>query len=243
MSNKFLFLFFIILFSSSKCGDKDLLDYLKSFIQKNVPNGLLVRIVEILRQRDHQFPDNYEKNKLAFENHKPMIKLNKGYIEDQKNYHDMQYGQIPLSQNGCGVISTYNVLFHLTNNDNIDFPGIIRDLENDGIILNGAFGTSMVAIRDYFLKNGFKAPGSCKVEEFNKIGEEHDATILTIYNNADDITAAMHFIAITKKDGIYKVHNNGARDGAINYTSLDDVLKRINNGKAKGVYLTGVSKN
>ena len=120
----------------------------------------------------------------------------------------MQYGQLPLSNNGCGLIATYNVLFDLTKNENIDFPAIIKDLESDGIILNGAFGTSMVAIKDYFEKNGFKAIGSCKVEEFNKIGEEYDAMILTVYNNLDDITGGMHFMAITKQNGVYKVHNN-----------------------------------
>ena len=150
---------------------------------------------------------------------------------------------LPLSQNGCGVIATYNVLYHLTKNETIDFPSIIRDLENDGIILNGAFGTSMIAIQDYFNKLGFKVTGSSKVEDFGRIGFLNDATILTVFNNVDDITDAMHYMAITKKDGIYKVHNNGARDGAIKYLSVDDVLKRINSGKAKGVYLIGISNN
>ncbi len=243
MSPKFLFIFFIVLFSYSKCDESDLVKYLKSFIQKNLPNEIFIHVVEIFRNQEHTFPDNYEKNKIAFENHKPKIRANKGYIEDQSNYGDMQYGQLPLSNNGCGLIATYNVLFDLTKNENIDFPAIIKDLESDGIILNGAFGTSMVAIKDYFEKNGFKAIGSCKVEEFNKIGEEYDAMILTVYNNLDDITGGMHFMAITKQNGVYKVHNNGSRDGSKSYTSIDDVLKKINSGKAKGVYLTGVSNN
>ena len=243
MSTKFIFLFFLIIFSSAKSDNTSLINYLKGFIQNYIDNDLLIKVIEFFRQRPHNFPDNFEKNNLAFQSHIKKIKSNDGYIEDQRNYNDMAYGNLPLSQNGCGVIATYNVLYHLTKNEAIDFPSIIRDLENDGIILNGAFGTSMIAIQDYFNKLGFKVTGSSKVEDFGRIGFLNDATILTVFNNVDDITDAMHYMAITKKDGIYKVHNNGARDGAIKYLSVDDVLKRINSGKAKGVYLIGISNN
>jgi hypothetical protein len=243
MSTKFIFLFFLIIFSSAKSDNTSLINYLKGFIQNYIDNDLLIKVIEFLRQRPHDFPDNLEKNKLAFQNHINRIKSNDGYIEDQSNYKDMSYGALPVSQNGCGVIAAYNVLYHLTKNEAIDFPAIIQELESDGIILNGAFGTSMIAIQDYFNKLGFKATGSSKVEDFDRIGFLNDATILTVFNNADDITDAMHYMAITKTNGIYKVHNNGYRDGAIKFTSINDVLKRINSGKAKGVYLIGISNN
>ena len=243
MSLKVFFLFFLLL-SSTKCSEESaLMKFLKGFIQNNLPNSVLIDMIELLRKRNsHNFPDNFQKNKEAFKNHLPTIKRNRGYIEDQSKYSDMSYGVKPLSYNGCGLIATYNVIFHLTNSYEIDFPTIIKTFENDGIILNGYFGTSMVAIRDYFNKKGYKATGSSNNDEFNKIGNEHDACIITVYNDIDDITNGMHFIAVTKKDGKYTVHNNGYNSNSVVYTSIDDVMKRINSGKAKGVYIVGVSK-
>ena len=93
----------------------------------------------------------------------PTITRNNGYIEDQSSYTDMLYGVKPVSHNGCGVIATYNVLYHLTHKTDIDFPSIIRELEYDGIILNGLFGTAVRAIEDYFKKNLVKVRNNSKL--------------------------------------------------------------------------------
>ena len=243
MSIKVFFLFFLLL-SSTKCSEESsFMQFLKGFIQNHLPNYVLVDMIELLRKRNKKnFPDNFQKNQEAFKNHLPTIKRNGGYIEDQSKYSDMAYGAKQLSYNGCGLIATYNVIFHLTGSYDIDFPTIVKTFENDGIILNGYFGTSMVAIRDYFNKKGYRATGSSKNEDFNSIGNQYDACIITVYNDINDITNGMHFIAVTKKNGKYTVHNNGSNSSSVVYTSIDDVMKRINSGKAKGVYIVGVSK-
>ena len=85
----------------------------------------------------------------------------------------------------------------------------------------------MVAIQDYFKKKGYKVTGSSKNEDFNNIGNQYDACIITVFNDINDITDGMHFIAVTKKDGKYTVHNNGYNSSSVVYTSIDDVMKRI----------------
>lgn len=244
MSLKVFFLFFLLL-STTKCSSEEssFIQFLKGFIQNHLPNEILVNMIEYLRKRNkHDFPDNFQKNQAAFKNHLPTIKRNGGYIEQQSKFSDMSYGLKPLSYNGCGLIATYNVIFHLTGSYDIDFPTIIKAFENDGIILNGYFGTSMVAIQDYFKKKGYKVTGSSKNEDFNNIGNQYNACIITVFNDVNDITDGMHFIAVTKKDGKYTVHNNGYNSSSVVYTSIDDVMKRINSGKAKGLYIVGVSK-
>ena len=74
MSPKFLFLFFIVLLSYSKCDESDLVKYLKSFIQKNLPNEIFIHVVEIFRNQEHTFPENYEKNKTFIEEIGSLVK-------------------------------------------------------------------------------------------------------------------------------------------------------------------------
>ena len=240
---KILFLLYIIIFSS-KCSDESsFIEMLKGFIQNNISNDFLIKVIEIIRHRNkHDFPDNFAKNQEAFKSHTYTIRRNKGYIEDQNSYTDMQYGIKPISDNGCGLIATYNVIFHITNKLDIDFPSIIKALENDGIILSGVFGTSMVAIDDYLKGQGYRTWSSSKKEDFDKIGQATEASILTVFNSVDDITRGMHFMAITKTNGQFYVHNNGNNSSKTAYNSITDVLNRINGGKAKEVYLTGVYK-
>ena len=240
---KIIFLF-ILLISSSDCSEKsNFLSFLTRFGNNQIGNEYLIFIMEIMRKRNNRrFPNNFAKNRAAFKNHASAIKSNNGFIEDQQNYNDMSYGVKTLSENGCGLIAIYNVLYHLTQNENIDFPSIIQDLEYDGIVLGGIFGTSIKAIDDYFRKKGFRTKSSGLIRDYDRIGRETDASVLTIFNNGINIFQGIHFIAITKKGGKFYIHNNGAYSPDVAYDSITDILTRINSGRAKNIYLTGVYK-
>ena len=241
---KIIFLFSFLLFSSNCSDQSSFSTYLNRFSQNSIGNTYLLFIIEVMRKRNnHRLPDNYAKNKAAFKNHAITIRNNNGYIEDQQNYKDMSFGIKPLSFNGCGLIAIYNVLYYLTKKEDINFASIIKDLEYDGILFGGLFGTSMKAIDDYFRKIGYRTKSSSNIRDYDKIGRETDASILTIYNNAYNIFQGLHFIAITKERGKYFVHNNGEYSSNTAYNSITDVLCRINSGKSKHVYLTGVYKN
>ncbi len=241
---KIIFLFTLLIFSSDCSERSNFLSFLTRFSQNQINNDYLIFIIELMRKRNnHRFPNNLAKNRAAFKRHSVAIKRNKGFIEDQQNYNDMSYGIKHLSENGCGAIAIYNVLYHLTQKEDIDFASIIKDLEYDGIIFGGIFGTSMKAIDDYFRKKGFRTKSSSQIRDYDRIGRETDASILTIFNNALNIFQGIHFIAITKKSGKYYIHNNGGYSSDVAYSSITDVLTRINSGRAKNIYLTGVYKN
>ena len=240
---KFIFLFWLLIFSIDCSEQSAFSNYLNRFSQNGINNDYLIFIIEIMRKRNsHLFPNNFAKNKASFKNHAFAIKNNKGFIEDQQNYNDMFYGTKSLSYNGCGLIAIYNVLYHLTKKTDIDFPSIIKDLEYDGIILGGLFGTSMKAVDDYFRKKGFRTKSSSKIKDYDKIGRETDASVLTVYNNAYNIFQGIHIMAVTKENGKYYIHNNGDYSSDIAYNSITDILYRINSGIAKNIYLTGVYK-
>ena len=240
---KIIFLISLVIFSSDCSDQSTFLLYLNRFSQNSVDNVNLIFITDFMSKRNtRSFPDNYAKNKLAFKNHQMAIRNNKGYIEDQQNYNDMFYGIKSLSYNGCAVIAIYNVLYHLTKREDINFASIIKALEYDGILLGGIFGTSMKAIPDYFKRIGYRTKSSSQIRDYNRIGIETDASILAIFNNAYNIFQGLHYIAITKEHGKYYVHNNGYYYSRIAYNSITDVLYRINSGRAKNIYLTGVYK-
>ena len=139
---KTIFLFSFLIFSSNCSGETEFLRILKNYVYGwTNAYGLNDRMEFLCRKSSHNFPGNFEKNKAAFKNHLLAIRPNNGFIEDQHNYKDMFYGTKSLSDNSSGLIAIYNILYYLTKKEDIDFAQIIKDLELDGIYLNGAFGT------------------------------------------------------------------------------------------------------
>ena len=238
MSMKFLLIYFLILTSNCSFID-DFIKKLRCFLQTNVDNQVIVDFMEIVRKITKKYTNHLEKNREAFKNHINYIKTNKGFIEDQKNYTDMSYGIFHLSKNGCGTIATYNVLYALTGNNDIDYASIVDDYEKDGIALYGLLGTSGIAIEDYFKKNGFKTMSSSIEEDFDKIGFETDASVVLVYNDRDDILDSIHYMAITKHENKFYFHNlhkGGGVPSNVGYESVMDGVSKINNGKSKGIF-------
>ena len=54
-----------------------------------------------------------------------------------------------MADSGCGIIATYNAIYSLTRDENINFPKMIEAFEKDGIIFGGFFGTSPHSIEKY----------------------------------------------------------------------------------------------
>ena len=222
-----------------------ILIYFKSFVQQKISNNVMISIIDTLEGVSQQknYKDNLELNTKNFENHLEAIKNNGGYIEDQNNYGDMNYGKKTIASSGCGIIATYNVIYFLTKDENINFPKIIEAFEKEGIIFDGLLGTSPHSIEKYLKSNGYNTISSCSKEEYDNIGENYDAFILTIYNNKFDIMEGLHFIAITKENGYFHVHNNGYNSHKIDYNSISELLEKIDDGMAKDIFLTGIKKS
>ena len=248
MSKKNIFFYSIIsiiLFSYSTAINIDsLINLFKSFLQKNVSNKELLKFLQMFGSLSAKaYPGNLEHNIKNFQNHLATINENNGYIEDQRNYGDMKFGLETISFSGCEIIATYNALYDLTGKHNIDFPAMIDYFEKDGILLYGYFGTAPQALEEYLNKLGFETMTSTEKEDYYYIQEACDAFILTIYNDKDDITKMIHTIAISKRNKKYYVHNNGYYGHLEEYDSILDILSKINDGKAKDIFLIGIKKN
>lgn len=235
------FILSILIAFSVELDINNLINYFRSFLQKNVSNKDFLKGVELFRKLPPQtYPENLEYNIQNFEKHLSSIKANNGYIEDQHNYYDMKYGLKTISDSGCEVIALYNALYDLTGEENRDFPAMIDYFEKDGIMLYGYFGTAPQAIEEYINKLGFKTMGATEKEDYPKIEEACDTFILTKYNNEEDIMDMIHTICISKRNGKFYTHNNGYYGRSIGYDSISDALSR--DGRAKGIYLVGIQK-
>ena len=95
----------------------------------------------------------------------------------------MYYGNKTISFCGSEIIVTYNAIYDITLKHDINFPEMINEFEKDGIVLSGFFGTASRTIEDYLNNHGLKTINSSKKEEYDKIGEESNALILTLYND------------------------------------------------------------
>ena len=244
-NKKILYNIFImcILFTFTFESIDSIIEYFKSFLQKNVPNNVLLNTIQMLRKLTPQdYPGNLENNIQNFQKHLNAIKNNKGFIEDQRNYGDLKYGLQTISYSGCELIAAYNALYDLTGEENRNFPEMIDYFEKDGILLYGAFGTAPQAVEEYFNKLGFETKLSTNNKDYFNIQNEYDTFLLTKFNDIDDITKCIHTICITKKNGKFHVHNNGYSGHLIEYNSISDILERIDNGKAKDIDLLGIRK-
>ena len=247
MKKIFLIKLFSLLFliSTSNCQSQSLIDYFKSFLQKNVSNNALLLFFELMRKNfsKKNYPGNLDHNKQAFETHKSVIKSNNGYIEDQHNYKDMKYGYKTIAYSGCEIIAVYNSLYYLTKDENIDFPQMIDYFEHDGILIDGEFGTTPRALEEYINSKGYRTQSSYDIKDYDKIGDKCDVFIITFYNNKEDIMDMIHTVALTKEGKKFHIHNNGRNSHQIGYNSITELLEKINNGKAKDIFLIGINKN
>ena len=110
-------------------------------------------------------------------------------------------------------------------------------LSKYGVALNGEFGVSPDAIKDYFNQNGYntKITTTTNVIEINNIGKNYDTVIATVYNDKNDITQMIHTVCITKQNGEYVIHNAYEYDSVLNkyiekadkYKTLEDAITNI----------------
>lgn len=216
-----------------------------AFIPCNVSNTAVIAAFEIMRKlqrlRKTDYASHWKDNLNVAQAHAAALKNSNGYIEDQIRWTDTLYGSSTIQYSGCEIIATYNAFRSVTDHP-LSFPAMIREYEQDGMVLSGKFGTSPKAIRDYLERNGFLTEFSTDEKDFDDMGRRCDSLILTMYNDRNDISRQVHTINISKKDREFTAHNvygNGKVLGP--FDSVSDTIAGINRGKARGISLIGIS--
>lgn len=198
----------------------------------------------------------YEVNKQAWEQYKEDYTYSM-YIEQQSKLTGLQYGtankfeewlffgdeEMTAAKNTCEVIAVYNALSYLEDgNPQVDFPELLRDFSDDGIVLNGVWGTSPTSLQEYMDDLGYDTrmfyDDDINESTLNTTEKRYDTYILTAYNEAGDITHGVHTVSITcEEDGKYYIHNNG---DATPYASLYDAVTGFNSGKGDAISVIAI---
>lgn len=220
---------------------------LRAYVPNNISNQKLLQIftddfTKIKSITDEETEKRYKINEISWENH---LKESKGisnrYIEVQKDFEDMYFGNYAVDFNGCEVIATYNALVALNHGKSpASFPDLLKYYENSGIMINGLFGTDPQAICNYFeQQDDYSADIYLDVEDFKNKQKQYDVYIFTYYNQKDDITKQIHTVAVTKENGKYVAHNVGSIDSA---DSFETIEKDMEKKSKKIISVIGIDK-
>lgn len=219
--------------------------FIKAFIPKYISNRIVVFIYNILKISTNHInkkviEENARYNKSELLTGKYMSLDRTEFIENQKEWKKIKFGQgkrTNMEYSGCGIIAVYNALVALRMSPDIDtMVGLISRFELDGAVMNGRFGISPMAIKKFFVKEGYDVDmvTTKSKEKIDSIGEENKVFIATIYNDKTDISEMLHTVCITKDSkNKYIVHNcsywneNRYMAKSKNYTKLSNAIADI----------------
>ena len=217
-------------------------------IPNKIDNSTVVNVLDLMRKQQKvikkDFTAHLKKNEDAFKKHTAVIEKNKGFVEDQNSYTDMAYGDATMQFSGCEIFATYNAMHSILGKPTMTLAKMISEYEKDGMVLSGKFGTAPKAIKDFLDKQGFKTDMTTNEADFDNFGKKYQSLILTMYNDKNDISKEVHTVNISKENGKFVAHNvycNGKVVGP--NATVKELIANMNNGKAKGISLIGVSKS
>ncbi|WP_026653211.1 DUF6531 domain-containing protein [Butyrivibrio proteoclasticus] len=229
----------------------DIEQILKGYIPHNVPNEVVALVMAVLSKvsiiSDGTTSKNLEINLDEIKN----VYDARYFIENQSSWEKVLYGNNNMKNAGCGIIATINALhamgIYLTDEE---VANLISEYEKDGAVLNGVLGTSPLAIINYFAEDPMYDVSYTATNDFDEIGkmaEDSDTLIVMLYNNEDDVTAALHYINIEKKtdaDGntYYVTHNAGNPNEQ--YDSIEEAIEATGEyDNSKPIVVIGISEN
>ena len=124
------------------------------------------------------------------------------YIENQRDWENVKYGFKDMAYSGCEIIAVINALHSMGKDmSKKEVVELISYFEENGSFAWGILGTSpraLVNYFDYYTDYKIDYTTTTDYSEIEKIGERSDTIIVTLYNEKDDLSRAVHTINIEK---------------------------------------------
>jgi len=218
---------------------------LLAFIPTHISNRVVLWFFELFGKISHigrrKLEEHFKINEERFEKYLKEAEDSEGYLEHQHGYSDILFGKKTVSYSGCEVIAVYNALISLGAACRYSFSKLIYEFEKKGIALNGRFGTSPRAMEEFFKKEGYVVESHTNLSGIKELEEAYDTFILTIYNDKTNINKYVHSINISKKDGMFLVHNlKGNGKPPLKYAGITDFIRLANDGKIREINIIGI---
>lgn len=233
--------------------------FLISFIPRHVGNSVVLMVYHLLTLipvPQNIRKKNHDHNAIWLKDAKwDYLTMPSSYIENQNEWGEILYGwgaHHNMRYSGCEIIATFNALKALGKAVSPDsMTELIGEYEKYGAALWGEFGVSPMAVCAYLKRQGFAVVTAEKDDDksLNIIDSRCRVFIVTVYNDAKDITAQIHTVCITKEDNGYILHNaycmdqNGAYAASIPYATLKEAIAHISGQEVKMIYLIGIDSN
>ncbi|MBR1930373.1 MAG: hypothetical protein IJ833_02720 [Lachnospiraceae bacterium] len=222
---------------------------LRAFIPHYMPNGIVLTAYGLLacfKPSVKTVQNNAEWNsRLLGDMWRHLLVNESGFIECQADWKDVRFGKKGvIAKSGCGIIATGNALAALEKRDvgASAMVELISVYERRGAALGGKFGVSPRAIARYFRELGYEVSllHSRNPQKINQLGQNSDAIIAVVYNDADDIMEQLHTVCVTKEKGNYFLHNAGGTSPDIGYNNLQEGLEHISKKRVLPIAVIGI---
>ena len=216
------------------------------FVSQKTTNDALVKLLQYYAEQNDMDPYMIEYHRTHNVDKLKDVYVSGKYIENQSFWGEVRYGTSGMDNNGCGIIAIINACHSLgMDMTNEEVADLIAEFEANGCVWGGMFGTSPLAIVEYFENSPYYEvtyTTSAEIEE-NLYCDE--TFIVEVYNKGNDITSGMHYVNIERRvdengDVKYVVHNSGyySDDNKNNspdkdefvemeYDSLDEAIENV----------------
>lgn len=150
--------------------------------------------------------------------------LNDGYIENQYAWKNIAFGNTNMAASGCEIMAVYNVLKARNMGSGPQLAGeLIAAFEKRGAALKGVIGSSPLSIRAFLKKKGIQTR---LIWRDDKINEDVQMAIVTLYNDKSSLLYQIHTIAFIRDEEKGFVPHN-ARHSEPGYASLKEAVKAV----------------
>ncbi|MCR4898825.1 MAG: hypothetical protein K5892_06315 [Acholeplasmatales bacterium] len=157
-----------------------------------------------------------------------------GYIYDQDDYSKFRFGFRSFSENGCGVVAAYNVLYGLGKRIPLSELIFLFDLQG-GKVLGGVLGADPSYFPKLFNNYGFSCKSLSSYKGIREVGqrtfnsytsESKEKWIIVCAWNGNSVFDGAHYVAAKiSKEGKFLVYNNGTnKEDPISFNDFDDSI-------------------
>ena len=158
--------------------------------------------------------------------HNCKIKLGDGYINGQAcgNVSKMKYGLYTMGYNGCEIIATYNLLYHMGKKE--ELADLAKEIYPYASVLAGLFGSRTLKLERFMIEHKLNYAKTRSYDELLTLFDKSDYMVIGLWNRAKNPFKGIHTIFVRNINGKVRVYNRSNHNPRPkDYDSMEDFMK------------------